>query len=250
MRKAYFLLIFIFVHYTLFAQNQTFYGFIPSYLQTGFISKKFDYNIFLAGTASSIKRTFNSVEYPPRILQLYFQPSFIYKYSPDLNFAVSVTYNYQRETPIEPLFYEFIPWQQVIYGHKFFTKGTLTHRLRLEERFIKYPETARKMAMRVIYEIGYIQALEGRTIDPNEFYINVFNEFYLSPSNPQGLPEIHFFSENWSYIGIGYETGKMGRVEIGPLFQASFKKKSEDRRNLLLLQISWITKFNFLSNKK
>jgi hypothetical protein len=83
-----------------YSQNFTFFGFLPAYSQTGLISKKVDYNFFASTTYSAFSRTYDHVNYPAKFLQIYIQPSVIYKISTNWNFSVSVTYNYQRNNPI------------------------------------------------------------------------------------------------------------------------------------------------------
>jgi hypothetical protein len=232
-------------------QDLNFYGFIPCYSQTGLISKKFDYNFFVSVTDDAFKRHFsnsafpyNDVVYPAKLLQVYIQPSIIYKYSPNLNFAVSFTYNYQRNNPNVPYFSEYRPWQQAIYSHPL-GKVRLTQRLRFEERLIKNQGDIRRFFTRLRYQIAVNIPLEGKTLDAHEFYFNAYNEFYFTLSNSPQRPRNAFFSEDWLYAGVGYNTGKMGRIEVGPLYQAAYRNRAHERRNLSLLQMMWVTNFNF-----
>ena len=79
-------------------QNLTFYGLLPVFNQTGRISDKFNYNLFLSSTFDAFKQTTYGISYPATDLQLYIQPSVIYVYSLNLNFSGS--YTYQRNNPI------------------------------------------------------------------------------------------------------------------------------------------------------
>src|SRR6185312_17496701 len=135
MKKLVFAAIGMFISTAAFSQNLTFYGFLPSYSQTGIINRRFDYNFFASLTNSQFNRTIGEVYYPARILQPYIQPSLIYKYSPNLNFAVSLTYNYQKNNPDAPYVKEWRPWQQVVFSHNLFIRGRLSHRVRFEQRF-------------------------------------------------------------------------------------------------------------------
>jgi hypothetical protein len=228
-----------------YSQNLNFYGILPSYSQTGLISRKLDYNFFVSATYSTFETNFGGLNYPSRFLQVYAQPSIIYKYSPDLNFALSLTYNYQRGNPLSMYFNEFRPWQQVVFSHRLFKfKGRFSHRLRFEQRLIKNTGDIRRMTTRLRYQIGYMIPLQGKTLDAHELYINMYNEFYFSLSNPEARPRNAFFSENWTYIGIGLNTGKWGRIEIGPLYQGAYRNRQHERRNLSMLQILWVTNFN------
>jgi hypothetical protein len=234
-----------------FGQNFNFFGGIPSYSQTGLISKKFDYNLFASATYDAFRTSYRGVEYPAKLLQVYIQPSIIYKYNANLNFAASITYNYQRSNPDVPYFNEWRTWQQVIYNHTPFKyKGRLAHRVRYEQRFIKNIGDQYKFSDRLRYQIGYMVPLEGRTLDAHEFYFNAYNEFYFTLSNPPERPRSAFYSEDWAYIGVGYHTGKMGRLEAGPLYQTNVRNRNGERRNLILLQVMWMTNFNVKFKKK
>ena len=256
MRKIFFSLALLIAQQLAPAQNLNFYGFLPSYSQTGLISKKFDYNFFASTTYSAFDRTFGGLDYPAKFLQVYVQPSLIYKYSPDLNFSVSFTYNYQRNNPLALYFSEYRPWQQVVYSHNLFKlKGRISHRVRFEQRLIKNQNDIRRMTTRLRYQIGYMVPLQGKSLDAHEFYLNMYNEFYFSLSNPPA-PRLRsaFYSENWTYIGIGFNTGKMGRIEVGPLYQGAYRNPrvghQHNRRNLSMLQILWVTNFNPPKKKK
>lgn len=230
----------------LHAQDLNFYGLLPSWSQTGMISKKFDYNLFSSITYSAFNRNINEVEYPSKLLQVYIQPSVIYKFRSNINFTASVTWNYQRNNPDAFYFREWRPWQQVIYTHNpLKSKLKVTHRVRLEERFIKNPGVEFRKFLRTRYQIGITAPLQGKTLDPGEFYFNAYNEWYFSLSKPRNA----FYSENWTYIGIGLHLGTMGRVEVGPLYQTAVRNALKDRRNLLLLQVMWVTNFNFFKTK-
>jgi hypothetical protein len=233
------------------AQNLNFFGFLPSYSQTGLISKKFDYNFFASTTYSAFDMRFGGLDYPAKFLQVYVQPSLIYKHSPNLNFSVSFTYNYQRGNPRALFSSEYRPWQQVVFSHNAFNmKGRVTHRVRFEQRLIKNKGDIRRLTTRLRYQIGYMVPLQGKTLDVHEFYLNMYNEFYFSLSNPEARPRNAFYSENWTYIGIGFNTGKMGRIEVGPLYQGAYRNLQHERRNLSMLQILWVTNFNPPKNKK
>jgi hypothetical protein len=221
-------------------QNLTFYGLLPVFNQTGRISDKFNYNFFLSSTFDAFKQTTNGISYPATDLQLYIQPSVIYVYSPNLNFSGS--YTYQRNNPInENSTNEHRLWQQTIFSFNL-DKGKITNRFRFEERFIQnkslntYP-----LSTRLRYQIGLNRPLQGKTLDQNEFYLNAYNEFYFSLTGNKNAT----YSENWSYLGVGYDIGKLGRLELGYMFQVLVRNKVSDLRLLNLAQIAWITNFNF-----
>jgi len=245
MRKIFLVISLVLTQHFSFAQDLTFFGFIPSYSQTGIISKKFDYNFFASVTNSALPVTYRGIEYSPKILQTYIQPSIIYKFRPNINFSASVTFNYQRSNPNAFYFREWRPWQQVIYTHNPFNyKGRLSHRIRFEERFIKNINDKYRMTTRLRYQIGYLIPLQGKTLDAKEVYFNTYYELYFSLSNSKSRPRNALHSEDWAYAGLGYNTNKLGRIEVGFLYQTNVRDRLKERRNLALLQILWVTNFN------
>lgn len=239
------IIIFLLVCDFSFGQDLAFYGFLPAINQTGRISNKFNYNLFVSTTIDAFNRKINSVEYPATDLQFYLQPSIIYVQSPNLNFAGS--YTYQRNNPFNNNFTnEHRIWEQVTYSFPL-SNGRLSNRFRFEERFIenkiskKYP-----FSTRARYQIGFNMPLQGNTLEKNEFYFNTYNEFYFSITGDKNAT----YSEDWAYAGCGYDFGKMGRLELGYLFQAAVRNKQQDIRFLNLAQVMWITNFNFIKSKE
>jgi len=228
-----------------FSQDLTFYGFLPAFNQTGRISKKFNYNLFVSTTIDAFDEKINGVEYPATDLQFYLQPSIIYVYSPNLNFAGS--YTYQRNNPFNGNFVnEHRLWQQVIFSLPI-SSGRLTNRFRFEERFIENRVTGEyPLSTRARYQVGFNIPLQGRTLDKHEFYFDTYNEFYFSLTGAKNAT----YSENWTYAGCGYDLGKMGRLELGYLFQVVVRNAQQDLRFLNLAQVMWITNFNFTKKKK
>ena len=232
-----------FVALTVFtkAQNIHFYGLLPAINQTGRLSEKFNYNFFASTTIDALKLIENGKTYPASDFQLYIQPSLIYVHSPNLNFAGS--YTYQRNNPFNLAYSnEHRIWQQAIFS---FAAGSarVTNRFRFEERFIQNRTTGEyPLSFRARYQIGFNRPLQGKTLDPKEFYVNTYNEFYFSLTKSQ---RNSLYSENWTYAGLGYNLGKMGRIEIGYLFQTFVRNATKDLRFLNLAQVMWVTNFNF-----
>jgi hypothetical protein len=245
MKKLLFFIGFVLLSQYTFSQNLTFYGLLPAINQTGRISKKWNYNFFVSTTIDAFDEKIKGVEYPATDLQLYIQPSIIYVHSPNLNFAGS--YTYQRNNPFNGNFVnEHRLWQQVIFSLPV-SKGRLTHRFRFEERFIENRATNEyPLSTRARYQIGFNMPLQGRTLEKNEFYFNTYNEFYFSLTGAKNAT----YSENWTYAGFGYDMGKIGRLELGYLFQTLVRNQAQDLRFFNLTQIMWVTNFNFAKNKQ
>jgi len=245
MKKIICVLLFLAIGMCVQAQNVTFYGLLPAISQTGRISDKIDYNFFASTTIDAFKSIQNNVEYPTKDLQLYIQPSIIYKFSPDFNVAAS--YTYQRNNPLTGDYSnEHRLWQQCIFS-KNFNKTRMTNRFRFEERFIQNRTTNEyPFSTRLRYQAGFNLALQGKTLDVKEFYFNTYNEFYFSLTGEKNAT----YSENWTYAGVGYRVSEVSRFEMGYLLQIAARDKQKDLRILNLIQISWITNFNFEKKKK
>lgn len=238
------LILWSFLSEGLSAQNLTFYGVLPAWSQTGRITKKLNYNFFASTTIDAFDRTIEGIAYPATDFQLYLQPSLIYVYSPNLNFAGS--YTYQRNNPFRDNFSnEHRLWEQVIYSLAA-GNGKITNRFRLEQRFIQNRTTEKyPLATRFRFQLGFNRPLQGQTLDENEFYLNAYNEFYFSLTGTKNAT----YSENWTYAGIGYSLKGNKKLELGYLFQASVRNPQQDRRYLQLAQVSFITNFNFFQKE-
>jgi len=223
----------------LFAQNLDFYGGLIAFNQTGKISRVFDYNFFASTTIDAFDHRIQNRNYPARDLQLYIQPSLVYKFNNTFNFAVS--YTYQRNNPLNDDYSnEHRLWEQMLVTFNL-GKVRWTNRFRFEQRFIENRITQRyPLSLRFRYQIGFNLPLQGKQLDPKEFYFAAYNEFYFSLTTPRNA----FYSENWTYAGAGYHLGKWGKIEVGPLLQIAVLNLKHDWRILNLIQAMWVTNFN------
>jgi hypothetical protein len=219
------------------AETQHLYGFRPQISITKDISDRWDFNVFSSNNSNLNDKAYGNTRFPADIQQ-YFQTGPIYKYGPNLNF-VFLGYIYQRTNPFSNDFVnENRLFQQVVYGTDTIA-GQLTHRLRFEERFIHDRVTGRTpFSTRLRYQVALLVPLQGAELDAGELYLNVYNEFYFNTTGSSNT----FYSENWSYAGIGYQTAQHGRMEVGPLIQRSIINR-HDVRYIELLQINW--SYNF-----
>lgn len=232
-KLALFIIVIIFSP-SVFAESQQFYGIRPQINITKDISDRWDLNIFTSTHPILYGRT----QFPTDI-QYYFQTSPIYKYSPNLNF-VFLGYIFQRTNPFsEDFVNEHRLFQQIVHATDTIF-GRLTQRARFEERFIHnkiLDETP--LSTRLRYQIALLIPLHGKELDNGEFYFNTYNEFYFSLTGARNA----FYSENWSYVGIGYQTAQYGRIEMGPLIQRSIINQQHGVRYIDLLQFNW--SYNF-----
>lgn len=228
------------------AQNLSFTGFLPAVSFTGRISERIDYNLFGSTTVNAIDKKILGVEYPAKDIQLYIQPSLVYKFSPNFNTSFSYTFVRGSSIPVNNYSNEHRLWEQIIYGHSF-SKFRVTNRVRFEQRFIEnLSKRTYPISTRLRYQLGCNFPLQGRTLEKNEFYLNAYNEFYFSLTGDKNAT----YSANWSYAGIGYHLGAMGKLELGYLLQTSVRNAKKDLQFLNLCQATWICNFNFRNRKK
>ena len=187
-----------------------------------------------------IDHTVDGIKTPARDMNFYVGPSIIYKYSPQLNFTLS--YAYQRANPFSDDFSnEHRVFQQAVYSMPVLT-GNFYQRARIEQRFIiNNQNQAAPMATRFRYMVGYNLPLQGERLEPKEFYLNTYNEFFFSTSGRSNA----VYSENWLYAGIGYKTINSDNIEIGPLLITTVNNTEGQLRHFLMLQVLWSTNFDF-----
>lgn len=214
--------------YVLKAQNLVFFGTIPVFSHTFGLSEQWDCNIFASTTIDAVPMRINEVNYPAKDLQLYLQPSIIFTLNPAWSFTAS--YTYQRNNPItEDYTNEHRLWEQVSLTH-FLEKLRFSHRLRVEERFIEnritedYP-----FALRLRYQFS----LTASFAEHSPWYWTAYNEWYASVIGVRNAD----YSENWTYVGVGYKFSPITRLEAGYLLQFLVRDVAKDIRVLNLLQV-------------
>ncbi len=223
----------------IFANNLDMYGARPFISATQNLNERWDANLFYSETLNLADEMRNGQRYPAKDLQSYFQGGFIYRYLPNINFAFGFVF--QKSNPFsESYLNENRLWQQVIYIQPWFS-GNLSHRLRFEERFIqdKARHGTRPLATRLRYQLAFTAPFIGTTIASKSWFYSVYNEFYFSTSGDRNA----FYSEDWIFGGVGYQTSQWGRIEFGPLLQYAYINKNKDSRSLMLAQIGWSLNF-------
>ncbi|WP_097126522.1 DUF2490 domain-containing protein [Spirosoma fluviale] len=234
-----------------FAQDWTFYGFFPTISQSGNLSKKLQYNLFLSSTIDAFHQTVETKEFPATALQYYLQPSIAYKISP--NVQAGIGYAYVKHNLFGLHVNENRLWAQVVASHNVPLLGRtrLAHRLRYEERYPLNVKTDQwSYATLFRYQLGATIPLYDPKVKSKGFYASASNEVFLCMSGAINSPisaKNAFYGENWLYGGIGYNTGKMGKIELGFMHQNLIRNPQQDRRYLNLLQVTWATNFD-LSN--
>jgi len=219
------------VHAKVFDQ----WGVNPYISFTKSVAPRYDLTILHWDVLTLGERNFQGRAYPRDWVQTYFQTALTFKYNSSWNFAIGHVYqmnnpnrdDYQNEHRIFP---------QVTYASSW-RSTRFTQRLRVEERFVQDREKDVYHARtRVRFQTGMQFPLQGRTLDPGEYYFNTYNEFYFSALGERNA----FWSDDWVYTGLGFQTKDWGRIEAGPIAQFSVVNRDKDIRQLTVLQVGWL----------
>ncbi|MCH5598605.1 DUF2490 domain-containing protein [Niabella ginsengisoli] len=138
------------------------------------------------------------------------RPGLTYFIKPNQNATVGYlftsTFTRTDGTPNTTLI-EHRVWEQYIISHKAFT-GNLSHRFRLEQRFIEKPSGDAVFAQRLRYFFRHVQPLthteSGFTKGP---FAALQNEVFANIHNKENTNN-HFFDQNRAYIALGYRFSK------------------------------------------
>ncbi|MCA8830009.1 DUF2490 domain-containing protein [Hymenobacter pini] len=100
---------------------------------------------------------------------------------------------------------------------------TLTHRLRLEQRWLgtraaegRGPVQAWEYQNRIRYQLSGQWPLQGPTVEDGEWYLNAFDELFISFGRNVGS---NVFNQNRISGGLGYQFTDKAKVELNYLNQ-------------------------------
>lgn len=219
-----------------FAKSVDTYGAVPFISVTKGLGPRVDLNVYHKGLFNLTERSLSGKTFKARDTQAYFQTSLGYKLSPGLSLAFG--YVYQRNNPFDVDFSnEHRLFQQAVLSQSL-KELVLSHRFRFEERSID-SRGGHQNKTRLRYQIGANAPLEGRQLDPGEWYLNAYNEFFFSTTGERES----FYSEDRVYAGAGYLTVDWGKIEVGPIAQYTVINRDKDARIFYALQVGWILKF-------
>lgn len=121
--------------------------------------------------------------------------------------------------PLKNTLTEHRIWQQYIYNHQPWKGAALSHRFRLEQRFIERP-TDHLFSQRFRYFFRLVQPLQKQE---GAFTKGVFaaiqNETFFNIQNKEKLNG-KVFDQNRAYLAMGYRFSKKADIELGYLNQA------------------------------
>ncbi|GAB3542085.1 DUF2490 domain-containing protein [Spirosoma fluminis] len=162
-------------------------------------------------------------ESPATALQYYLQPSLSYKFSPTVQAGLG--YACVKHNLFGLHVHENRFWAQAVATHDIPSLGRtkLSHRLRYEERYPLNRRTGQwSYATLVRYQIGFNLPLYDPKVKATGFYASALNAFFFCLTGAHNGPTSFknaFYSEDWVYGGLGYNTGKLSRIEVGYMFQ-------------------------------
>jgi hypothetical protein len=200
------------------------------------ITKYGSLNFYHYDVFSFEKKSLDNRDFDAGLIVANFQTSYTYQWLPTLNFTGG--HIYQKSNPFSDHDQnEHRIFEQMLLVYKLPSFST-THRLRFEERFINTDEGV-DFRTRLRYQIGAKMPLRGLSVDPGEFYINTYNEFYFSTTGERNA----LFSDDWAFFGLGLTTKELGSFEVGPLVQWSRVNEDKDTRTHYTVQAGWVLKF-------
>ena len=126
------------------------------------------------------------------------------------NILIGLAYiqsNWEEGDVTKPVTKEQRIYQQYLYKQKV-NNVFITHRVRLEERFI-----ADDFGLRSRYFLSVQKPLNGKLLNRRSVYASCFNELFLDIKNQK-------FDRNRFYSGIGFGVSNDIRLETGYLIQA------------------------------
>lgn len=131
-------------------------------------------------------------------------------------------------------------WEQYVYKQKLSTIG-VSHRFRLEQRFIERAGNNDLFSQRLRYFVRFILPLQKNKQTFTEgLYAALQNELFFNLQNKDQLNK-KLFDQNRAYLALGYRASKKLDLEIGYLNQAIKGLSNNTVNNVVQLAI--YTKF-------
>lgn len=220
------------------AQNTHHVGLFPTIDHSGTLTRHLDYGIYYFGGSNLFNPITEIGESKgANFFVFYAEQSLTYKVTPKLSFTGS--YVYERQHPAESNYrneHRFYVQSAYKYNLK---RTQLKHRIRFDGRFIENRLTNKiSFSSRLRYQFAIKVPLKKKD---DKLYFSAYNEFFFNLDKK--TPAI--YGENWAYAGVGYNFGKAGSLEAGPLYIFWVTNKQNDISNFYYLQLSWITYIDF-----
>jgi hypothetical protein len=173
------------------------------------------------------------------VRNLLVRPGVTYFFNSSNNLTLGYLFT-QTYTPGSESITENRAWEQFIRTHKI-KSVNVTHRLRLEQRFIEKIAADDVFAQRLRYFVRFLIPLKKEAqLFEKGLFTAVQNEVFL---NVQHKKEVNnsFFDQNRAYLALGYRLQKKIDIEAGYMNQAV--KGLVGHTNNNVLQIAVYTRF-------
>jgi hypothetical protein len=170
---------------------------------------------------------------------LLIRPGITYYFNGSNNLTVGYLFT-QTYTPGAESITENRAWEQFIHTHKI-QRVSVSHRFRLEQRFIEKIATDDVFAQRLRYFTRFLIPLKKEAqVFEKGFFAAVQNEVFLNIQN-KDVTNNSFFDQNRAYVALGYRLQKKIDIELGYMNQAV--KNLSGHTNNNILQIALYTRF-------
>ena len=173
------------------------------------------------------------------IKNLLIRPGITYSFNKDNNLTVGYLFT-QTYNPGEESITENRAWEQFIHNHKISTIN-VSHRFRLEQRFIEKVAADDVFAQRLRYFVRFLIPLkkDAQTFEKG-FFAAVQDEVFLNIQNKDKVND-SFFDQNRAYLALGYRLQKSIDVEVGYMNQAVRNLSGHTNNNVV--QVALYTRF-------
>lgn len=127
-------------------------------------------------------------------------------------------------------------WQQYIYNHQPWKNAALSHRFRLEQRFIER-QTDDLFSQRLRYFFRLVQPLQKQEVGFTKgMFVALQNELFFNIQNNDDLNG-SVFDQNRAYLAAGYRFSKKMDIEAGYLNQAINGSTNNTVNNVIQLAV-------------
>ncbi len=224
----------------LIAQSDYHFGWFPTIDHSGHLNDKWSYGLYYFLANNLINPTPDEGLQPAYTLALYGEQAVNYHLNPRL--TLTAAYVYERANPFVADYRN---------EHRFHLQGTyqyplgkakLKHRLRYDGRFL---DNRRTDAWRYTPRLRYLFGLSTPLRKDSQAYFAAYNEFFFNFKKEEAA----IYGEDWAFAGVGFKMGRLGFLEVGPLYIFGVKNKNNDFFNFFFLQTTWVSSLDF-SNKK
>lgn len=132
-------------------------------------------------------------------------------------------------------------WEQFILNHKLGKSATLSHRFRLEQRFIDKADAKDVFAQRFRYFFRVVQPFKAPKDSFKEgMFVALQNELFFNVQNKVNTNG-HFFDQNRAYLAMGYRVSPKFDIEAGYMNQYAQGAQSNSVHHIA--QLALYTRF-------